>query len=155
MLFRATRARKRLERLCEQLLDATREASGWRWDESNGVVLATIDAPQRSALLERLRELFPHSWDQLDIATAPRRVRYIAGLWGGLMAGQHLFVLDAEGDPVLFALWMPWSDRIHTSLRVGCTPFAAAAAKWDPRGALRAFMGLEPRVNGHGVSPTR
>jgi len=148
MLFRTSRARKRLEAVCKQLLAATREASEWRWDDSNGVVLAVVDDVQSGALFDRLGELFPHSWSQLDVDKAPRRVRHIAGLWGGLMAGQELFIFDPDGDPLVYALWMPWSDRINTSVRVGCTAFEAAAAKWDPRGALRGYMGLAGTASG-------
>lgn len=145
MLF-GRRGARRMEAACGKLLDATREVAPWHWDEQSGAALLTLESAQQGEVLARVKEIFPASWDQIDVGRAPEHVRHIAGSWGGLMAGQHLFVCDPDADPVVFALWMPWSNRLNTSLRVSCAAFDDAVARRKPRDGLRACMGLTDRA---------
>jgi hypothetical protein len=142
MLFAHRKTAKRLQSVCSQLLDATREVDEWRWDDQFGAALLTIESVQERPVLTRLQQIFPDSWDQLDVSRAPEHVRHVAGVWGGLMAGQHLLVRDAAADPLIYALWMPWSNRLRTSVRVSCAAFDEAVARHDPRDGLRDCMGL-------------
>lgn len=142
MLFARRKSAKRLRFVCSQLLEATREVDAWRWDDQFDAALLTVESPQERPVLTLLQEIFPASWDQVEVARAPEHVRHVAGVWGGLMAGQHLFVRDPQADPLIYAFWMPWSNRQRTSVRVSCAAFDDAVARHDPRGGLRDCMGL-------------
>lgn len=142
MLFARRKTTRRLRSVCSQLLDVAREVDEWHWDDQFDAALLTVESSQERPVLARLREIFPASWDQVDVARAPEHVRRVAGVWGGLMAGQHLLVRDPQADPLIYALWMPWSNRLRTSVRVSCTAFDDAVARHDPRHGLRDCMGL-------------
>jgi hypothetical protein len=132
----------RMESACKGLLEATREHSAWQWDDDYHAALAVIRAPHEAAVLARVEGLLPHAWSQLDIKQAPPHVRHVCGVWGGLMTGQRLFALDPELDPMLFATWWPWGNRLKFSLRVSAYGRGDAVVKADPQGKMRAFLGL-------------
>lgn len=142
MLFRPANARERMEAACTQLLEATQGIATWGWDDSYAAALVVIESPHESEVLATLTELLPHSWNHLDIKSAPEPVRHISGVWGGLMAGQLIFVLDPEADPTLFAAWWPWGNQLKFSLRVSCIARGRAVVKADPQAKLRACFGL-------------
>ena len=142
MLFRRTSVSERMEAACEQLLAATKDISAWEWDDTYDAVLAIIESPHESEPLATLHESLPHSWNTLDIRGAPEPVRHVSGLLGDLMAGQLLFVLDPEIDPMLSAAWWPWGNRLKSSLRISYAARSEAAAKTDAHAKLRASFDL-------------
>jgi hypothetical protein len=92
----------------------------WDWDGRFSAAVAVVEDPDHHALLERVEAVLPHHWDHQTIGDASAAVRAIADLTGGLRAGQRLFMLDPEGDPVLFAAWWPWGSGMVFSLRIAC-----------------------------------
>lgn len=142
MRFRPGNARERMEAACQRLLEATQDVADWEWDDDYFAALAIIESPHESEVLATLTELLPHSWSQLDIKSAPEPVRQVSGVWGGLMTGQLLFVLDPAADPMLFATWWPWGNRLKFSLRVSCTAQSEVVARADPQANLRGCFGL-------------
>ena len=142
MRFRLVTASERMEAACERLLAATKDMGAWEWDDAYGAVLAIIEAPDESAALAALTESLPHSWNNLDIRSAPEPVRHVSALRGDLMAGQLLFVLDPEADPMLSAAWWPWGNRLKSSLRISYTAQSEAVAKADAQAELRACFNL-------------
>lgn len=142
MRFRSPNARERMETACQRLLDATREITTWEWDDSCVAAKAAFDAAHERAVLLALEGVLPHAWGQIDIGDAPEAVRHVAGVWGGVMPGQRLFVLDPDMDPIVFATWWPWGDRINFSLRVSCAAMNETVAKMDPQAKLRSAFGL-------------
>ena len=142
MRFRRGNARERMEAACQRLLEATQDVAYWEWDDDYFAALAIIESPHESEVLATLTELLPHPWSQLDIKSAPEPVRQVSDVWGGLMTGQLLFVLDPEADPMLFATWWPWGNRLKSSLRVSYSAASEGAAKADPQAKLRACFDL-------------
>jgi hypothetical protein len=131
-----------METACTQLREGTREITEWEWEESSAAALAQFESQHDGKVLALVTELLPHSWDQIEIKTAPEPVRHVSGVWGGLMAGQRLFVRDPEIEPMLFAAWWPWGNREKFSLRVSCTAWSEAVLRADPQAKLRGFFGL-------------
>ena len=144
MQFRSANARERMEAACKRLLDATQGVAVWEWDDAYAAALATVESADQQDLLETLNAVLPHSWDHVNIKTAPERVRHVSGVWGGIMSGQRLHVLDPDTDPMLFAAWWPWGNRLKASLRVSCQARSEIVAKADPQAILRGCFGLQP-----------
>ncbi len=142
MRFRSGNARERMEAACQRLLEATQDVAYWEWDDDYVAALAIIESPHEREALATLTESLPHSWNTLDVRSAPEPVRHVSGVWGDLMAGQLLFVLDPEADPMLFAAWWPWGDRLKSSLRISCAARSESVAKADPQAKLRACFDL-------------
>lgn len=137
MRFRSVNAAERMEAACKRLLEATEHIGAWEWDDTHAAALAVIESSHESEVLATLTESLPHAWSTLDIKSAPESVRQASGARGDLMAGQLLFALDPEADPMLFATWWPWGDRLKSSLRVSYTARSEAAGKADPHATLR------------------
>jgi hypothetical protein len=131
-----------MEAACCGLLEVTSGHATWEWDDDYHAALAVIRAPQEAAVLARLEELLPFSWDRHDIGAAPPHVRHVCGVWGGLMTAQRLFVLDDATDPMMFATWWPWGSRLKVSLRVSCFARSEPVVKADPQAKLRGYLGL-------------
>ena len=112
------------------------------WDDKYAAALLVVEPAHESAVSAMWTELFPSRWSHLDIDKAPERVRDVSGVWGGLMVGQRMFVLDPVDDPMLFAAWWPWGNGLRFSLRVSCTARGETVAKTDPQAKLRASFGL-------------
>ncbi len=135
-------APERMGAACQRLLEAMQDVAPWKWDDDYVAALVIIESPHESEVLATLTELLPHSWNHRDIKNAPEPVRQVSGAWGGLMTGQLLFVLDPEADPMLFATWWPWGNRLKSSLRVSCTARSEVVATADPQANLRGCFGL-------------
>ena len=142
MRLRPENARERMEAACKRLLEATQDTGAWEWDDRYIAALAVIESPHESEVLATLTEWLPHSWDHVDITSAPDLVREVSGVWGGLLDGQRLFVLDPGADPMLFASWWPWGNQLKFSLRVSCSARSETVANADPEATLRACFGL-------------
>jgi len=142
MGFGPDNARERMEACCERLLEATQGIAAWEWDDSYSAALGVIESPHDSKVLATLTELLPCCWNHLDINNAPEPARQVSGVWGGLTVDQLLFALDTDADPMLFAAWWPWGNRLKFSLRVSCTARSEAVAKADPQTQLRNCFGL-------------
>ena len=142
MRFRPVNASERMEAACKRLFEATQDIGVWEWDDTYVAALAIIESPHEGEALAALTELLPYSWNTLEIKSAPETVRRISDVWRDLMAGQLLFVLDPEADPMLFATLWPWGDRLKSSLRVSCTAVSSAVVRADPQARLRACFNL-------------
>jgi len=142
MRLRPANARERMEAACKQLLEATQGVAVWEWDDAYAAALATIASAQQQQVLDTLSDALPHRWDHVDIKSAPERVRHVSGVWGGVMSGQRLHVLDPDADPMLYAAWWPWGNRMKASLRVSCHARSETVAKADPQAVLRACFGF-------------
>jgi len=125
-----------------RLLEGTRDIAPWEWDQNYWAALAVIKSPHETDFMEVVDEVFPHSWDPLEIKSAPEQIRRVAGVWGGLMTGQQFFALDPGADPMMYAAWWPWGNRQKFSLRVSCSARAEAVIKADPQARLRGWFGL-------------
>lgn len=132
----------RMEAACRELLAATPERTEWAWDDDYIAALVVVRSPLEAGMLEQLQQIMPYSWGQLDIDNAPSQVRHVCGIWGGLMTGQRLFVLEPADDPMTFATWWPWGNRLKFSLRVSCYGRSDIVVRTDPQGKLRGFFGL-------------
>jgi len=125
-----------------QLIEGGRELLRWQWDDRFSAALATVKVPHDQTVLARLASLFPRTWEASTLGPAPAAVKALAGDWGGLMAGQRLFTLDPEHDPLLFAAWWPWRNNTVASLRVSCCARGAEAKATQPLTALRGWFAL-------------
>jgi len=142
MDLRPGSARERMEAACKGMLEATQDLAAWEWDDRYFAALAVIESPHESDVLASLSELLPHSWNHVDIKSAPEPVLQVSGVWGGLMVDQLMFALDPGDDPMLFASWWPWGSRLKFSLRVSCSARGEAVVKSDPQAKLRSYFGL-------------
>jgi len=142
MRLRPANARERMEAVCTGLLEATRDIAAWEWDDAYSAALATIESEHEKRVLGALTEALPHCWDHVDIKSAPEQIRHVSGVWGGIMSGQRLLVLDPAADPMVFAAWWPWGNRLKSSLRVSCYARSETVAKADPQAVLRTCFGF-------------
>lgn len=132
----------RMEGACRALLVATPDNAHWEWDREYHAARLIVRSGREAALLQQLHAIMPWAWTRHDIGTAPSQVRHVAGIWGGLMTTQRLFVLEPADDPMLFASWWPWANRQRFSLRVGCYARRDAVIRTDPQAKLRRALGL-------------
>ena len=104
------------------------EASAWRWDDSFKTALVAFEKTDGDLVLFPLIREFDHQWDIFSLPDASGPFfEYFQSAFG-VIPGQRIFTSECEGDATLFAVWWPWGDDIHISLRVGLFTRSAAGS---------------------------
>ncbi len=139
---RPLNALERMHEATTRLIEGTRDVAPWQWDQNYWAALLIVKQDDQKAVLDLVAETMPHAWGPHDIGTAPEHIGRAAGVWGGIMTGQQLFVLEPDADPTMYAAWWPWGGRLKFSLRVSCSARADAVVKADPQTRLRGWFDL-------------
>ena len=126
----AASALSELEEKCRNIQEEGKSFLSWSWDDWLEGALSTFQWENEEKVLEILEKhftacWFPKTlafWDPARISRAPKSVKKIAEMTGGLKKDQMIFSTDADKDVVMIGAWWPWDDGDTTSLRIALIP---------------------------------
>lgn len=102
---------------CEGLAGAGDTIFNWEWDDRFGAALSTFQEAQASEVRALLAPGLPVCHDVKTIKDAQKLAQEIAKAFGGLRAGQKLFLSSEDQSPMLVGAWWPWGNGTTISLR--------------------------------------
>lgn len=105
--------------ICAKISLNLPQASAWRWDKAFGTALAAFEKTDSDLIIFPLIKEFDHRWDfsSLQGTTGPFFEYFHATF--GMIPGQLIFTTADQNGWTLFAVWWPWGDDAHISLRIG------------------------------------
>ncbi len=105
--------------ICHKIHQVIPEGSTRQWDEEYHVIRVMFEKENTDAILPLLVSIFSHEWNFSTIDHASTIIDEFVSSFFGLIPGQIVFTSDENTLPILFAVWWPWGDNKHISLRIG------------------------------------
>jgi hypothetical protein len=121
--------KSKLEKDCEEILNAFQGILSWKWDSRFDTVLAEFSAEDKENIRAILDKYLKITWNHSNIRNAPAVVKKINSHLGKLRSGQLLFTSDPNRDVVIFCAWWPWGDGKTISLRIASSCKELSASK--------------------------
>jgi|SRR3989339_1980458 len=114
---------KELEKRCKNVYAGLATLIRWKWDDRFKLALAEFRHEYVEKVLAIISKEFETKWDSKTIGSAPKEVKDIANVLGGVRNDQVLFTAHLKSKVVLFCTWWPWNNKKNVSIRIGakCT----------------------------------
>ncbi|HEV8308445.1 MAG TPA: hypothetical protein VGW35_12320 [Methylomirabilota bacterium] len=129
----------RLKAACEAIVKGGERMFKWEWDGRFHAALSPFREDDRAAVHALLERTFPGHWDIKTIEVAAPVVRDAARFFGGLRAGQELFVMGEDGPVIMSAAWWPWGSGDTISIRI--KPLTKEVSEPEERRLVSEFRG--------------
>jgi hypothetical protein len=128
---------------CDALVEGGRDLLRGEWDARLGAVLSPFAASRSAAVQALLTPSFATRVTAEALSGASPTARAIAEKFGGLDAGQELFVSESAGGVALFGCWWPWGSGDRISIRIGLWLHAVPESDRPPLvQELRGWFGV-------------
>ncbi len=108
-----------IEDLFRDLSEDSRELLNWDWDSRFGAVVTSFSKEDEDAVFSLLKKHFDEEYDNNGISEAEKDVQKLATSFGGVRAGQKLFIRKDDDTFIVFGAYWPWGNGSTVSLRIG------------------------------------
>ena len=108
-----------IEDIFRDISEDSRELLNWDWDSRFGAVVTSFSKEDEEAVFSMLKKHFDEEYDNNRISAAESNVQRLAGSFGGVRAGQKLFIKKDDDTYIIFGAYWPWGNGTTVSLRIG------------------------------------
>jgi len=108
-----------IEEMFRDLSEDSRELLNWDWDSRFGAVVTSFSKEDEDAVFSLLKKHFDEEYDNNGISEAEKDVQKLATSFGGVRAGQKLFIRKDDDTFIVFGAYWPWGNGSTVSLRIG------------------------------------